>query len=703
MVCVAILFAQDTTAPSAVYEMPVSGTVVVELPPTDGVESRESVVDEIEIQLAAEQSPVVAESEDEIVVDVIEAGVVEEMTSGAEMSDGLISLSVKDVELQAIVRMFSRLSNANIIVPDMLDENNPKRVDVNLDNVEWKPALQAILDTYDLELIEKIPGSDVYSIRTRPVDAPDPVEIKVFKLSYATVSEVVKMVDALVKQDGGQISTYPARNSIVAQGSAKLINNLEKILTAVDLPREQVFIEAKFLELSDSASEELGIDWSVLGGYQVGLQSISGTYSSDDSRLETINQFFDASGNQYESMDSAASGEWVEDENNPGEYAWFNGIDFDPGLYDGAELPRISGVTPATEVLNSTLIGQTMGATLTANDFNVVLSALKEMTGAKIVSNPKIIVANEETASIHIGAKKPNIKGTTQTAGDSQSTTVYSLDDTEPYFEDGIKVSVTPTINTENNITVRISPTLDRLDIVPTTAPDGTEYYGKSTKNIDTVFSLQSGQTAVIGGLTEATDSDVKTSVPFLGSLPFIGRLFSYSSESSQQVETIIFVTVGLANPESMHFETGLPEDSTLAMRYRAEAATERAIAREELKILETVEADRLQTRLTALRDAEKARLEEKQDALRKAEQKVLKAGQKALKAEQNALKVEQKALQAEQKALQAQAESVSAVDVKPVAVDVRAIVEESEPMVDAAAPATVGADFEVLEDVIQL
>ena len=566
------------------------------------------------VEMAAEEPAAVAavpvvevKEEDTAETDVI--GITDDLTAGAEITGGLISLSLKDVEMQDVVRLFSRLSNANIIVPDMMDAENPKRIDVNLDNVEWKPALKAILDTHGLELIEKIPGSEVYSIRERPVDAPEPVEIKVFRLNYATVNEVVKMVDVLVNKDGGQISTYPARNSIVAQGSAKLLNDLDRIVKAVDLPREQVFIEAKFLELSDSASEQLGIDWNVLGGYKVGVNGIGGSYNFSKTQTDTISKFRDAGGNPYEFLEAEPSTPLLETDGEGFPY-FVNGIDYNASGNNDPALTRIFGITPTDASEDLSIVGKTLAATLNADDFNVVMSALKEMNGAKIVSNPKIIVANEETATIHIGQKKPNIKGTIQTAGDNQVNRVYALDDLEPYFEDGVKVDVTPTVNTEENITVRITPTLDRLDADPTPAPDGTDFWGKSTKTINTVFGLRSGQTAAIGGLTEASKSNVDRKIPLLGDLPFLGRLFSYSSKNSQQVETIIFVTVGLANPQDMEFETGLPEDSSLAMRHRAESQTDRSIKAAELDILRTVEAERLQERLGQLRQAEQKRLE---------------------------------------------------------------------------------------------
>ena len=673
-VCVAILFAQEAAdktqaAGPAAPAAALSSVTPMPEPDVSPLVMKETIpaVEEIPMMLAAEEQEAVAEEEEG---ETDEVGIKDDLSAGAKISGGLISLSLKDVELQDVVRLFSRLSNANIIVPDMMDKENPKRIDVNLDNVEWKPALQAILDTHGLELIEKIPGSDVYSIRERPADAPEPVEIKVFKLNYATVGEVLSMVDVLVKKDGGEISSYPARNTIVAQGTAQLLNDLDQIVKAIDLPREQVFIEAKFLELSDSASEKLGIDWNVLGGYKVGVSSISGDYSFDKKQTDNINKFRDVAGRSYEELEAEPTAEWLLNP-NLGVSDYFNGIDSGdrPGS-TGTDLDRIFGLIPTSESIDSAVVGKTLAATLNADDFTLVMSALKEMNGAKIVSNPRIIVANEETASIHIGQKKPNIKGTVQTAGDSQTITVYALDDVEPYFEDGVKVDVTPTVNTEENITVRITPTLDRLDSDPTPAPDGTSFWGKRTKTINTVFGLQSGQTAAIGGLTEVTKSNVDRKVPLLGDLPYLGRLFSYKSTNNQQVETIIFVTVGLANPDSMEFEVGLPEDSKLAMRYRAEASVDRAIQKEELNILRDVEAERLRGRLESLRETEQRRLEglrldeqeklekqqaEEQKQLEKeqaAEQKRLDADQKQLEKQQAA---EQKKLVEEQKLLQKQ------------------------------------------------
>jgi len=99
-----------------------------------------------------------------------------EVGEDALIEEGRISLRLKDAALKDVIRMFSALSDANIIVSDMGEEEVKRRIDVNLDNVEWKPALEAILDTHGLELYEKIPASQVYSIRKKVLGAPEPTQ-----------------------------------------------------------------------------------------------------------------------------------------------------------------------------------------------------------------------------------------------------------------------------------------------------------------------------------------------------------------------------------------------------------------------------------------------------------------------------------------------------------------------------------------------
>ncbi len=532
--------------------------------------------------------------------DIQNVSVVADQTSGT-VKGGLISLSLKEVELNSVIRLFATLSDANIIVPTLEGTTGAVKVDVNLKNVEWKPALQSILDAHSLELYEKSPGSQVYSVRKKPADAPLARNIKIFKLDYASVSNVNEMIQTMVPKEGpaaGKISIFPARNTIVVQSTPENLLDIQAMITAVDLPRQQVFIEAKIMELSDEASKQLGIDWAMLGGdeggYGISGSGIGGNYSKTSTSTE--NRYTDASGRPYENAESLQAAH----------------LGIRPGANpDNAE--RIFDITPT--ILDVDTTTKAMGATLKAADFKLVLAALKEINGIKIVSNPKVVVANEETAKIYIGRKEPNIKQDTTQAQQADAVTTYNLDPARPFFEYGIKLDVTPVINTSSNITVAIEPSISRFYANKTIEGGGAlnSFPITDEKSIKTIFSLESGQTAAIGGLSELDSSDVERKIPVLGSIPLIGRLFSYSNTKTEQRETVIFVTVGLANPDNINMETGLPQDSALAMRYDAKNRADKQIKAEEQKLLEQHETERAEEAVKKLRDTEQKRLDKKQ------------------------------------------------------------------------------------------
>ena len=537
--------------------------------------------------------------------DVQSVSVAPEIAGPGSIKGGLISLNLKEVELSSVIRLFATLSDANIIVPTLEGGTGAVKVDVNLKNVEWRPALQSILDAHNLELYEKTPGSEVYSVRKKLADAPPAMNVKIFKLNYASVSNVNEMIKGIVPQTGpsaGKISIYPARNTIMVQSTPENMMDIQTMIAAIDLPRQQVFIEAKIMELSDIASKQLGIDWQMLGGYDsdgkptgygMGLSKIGGSYTN--SSALSNNRYTDIAGRPYESATIAAPTDSAE---RPGSF--------------GADDTRVFGVSPTT--LNSSTATKALGATLSADDFKLVLAALKEINGVKIVSNPKVIVANEERAKIAIVRKEPNIKQDTTQAQQADAVTTFSLDPALPFFQYGITLEVTPVINTSSNIAVSIEPTISRF-VRPKTiqgSASGNSFPVTDEKTIKTVFSLESGQTAAIGGLTELDSNDIERKIPLLGSLPLIGRLFSYSSTKKEQRETVVFVTVGLANPDNINVDTGLPQDSTLAMRQNAVMRSDRQIRVEQQKLVETQESERAQAEIQKLQNAEQKRLQKK-------------------------------------------------------------------------------------------
>ncbi len=408
----------------------------------------------------------------------------------------VISLTLDDVPLAEVVRLFTRISGANIIAATT---NLQGQVTANLQDVAWKPAFESILERQNLQLIEKPPASGIYVIEARRT-SEDPRVSTTVKLNYAKVADVSALVTSVLGKDGF-VTPFAAANSIVISASAIKGAEVRKIVEELDRPRAQVAIETRILELTADTSKKLGINWGTTKGlvdHEVVAKLLSMSYS------------------------------------------------------------KTAGSVPSETRARS--------ATLSPADFAVTLSMLESAGGVKTVSNPKVLVANEEKALIRMATDEPNLKTSrTPAAAGSSGGDVYTteLDATRPYFTYGITMEVTPRINTASNITITIKPELSdkgTLKIV-----DQNSFPSIMKKSVETIFSLGDGYTAAIGGLIKNTDTDVDTKVPLLGDIPWLGEwLFSYKSRVNEQRETLIFVTVSIVDPQSNLERSQLPSESTL-------------------------------------------------------------------------------------------------------------------------------------------
>lgn len=495
----------------------------------------------------------------------------------------LISITLDNVPLEDVVRLFTRISGANIIATT---SNLQGTVTVNLKDVEWRPALSSILDMHGLALIEKTQGTAIYSIVPKPVGAPEPLFTETVFLHYAGVSNAVLVIRPLLPA-GGTISPYLPANALVLHSTESSINDIKKIVEKLDTPRQQVFIEAKFIELDDKAIEDIGVSWAILEGFNVSASGLRDAITETTHKTEVDSQGVLGISEKRSTRARALAN------NVPVAGTDLGAEEVRSQLLDSKLVGK--GITdfefdPETEAVSWELaptydLKRVRTAILSMDEVNLMLSALKQTDGASVVSNPKIIVANEEAATIHIGeTERPFIS--TITPGNVNTEAIVTYNPGEP-LDLGVKVKVTPTINTEKHITVRIEPELTRR-LEDAVAPNGQTYPIISTKKIQTIFSLESGKTAAIGGLTETADIEAVKKIPLLGDIPFIGKyLFTHTHKEKQQRETIIFVTVGLSNPDVIEQKTGLPEDSALVHKYLLRNAMEKENQQKELGLME--------------------------------------------------------------------------------------------------------------------
>lgn len=531
-----------------------------------------------------------------------------QVAQGAQGSD-LITITLDNVPLQDVVRMFTRISGANIVAGTNLAGN----VTVSLQNVEWKPALNVILDSVNMALVEKKPG--IFVVMSRGEIASEPVTMDTVYLKYTTVSNIVPVVSVMLVSTNASVAGFAAANAVVIQETASRLAVIKDVIGRIDVPRAQVFIEAKFVELNEQAIKDIGVNWEVLQGYTIAVRPEFGytreqaTYDSRSKQhteyenQQTLDSSFDRSysdevhddvrlrgnlddsfstvdgtvpnpptieyGSVVESFDERTIEDSISDEQHSGD------------IHEESDL---SYVTDSKSRGKTSFDGtdELLTAILSAETFALTLSALKQNDGVEVVSNPRIVVASGETAFIHVGRNEPNIVA--QPQGDNVARYAYALDPARPFIEIGVRVEVTPTVNTESNITVRIVPELSRWLRDKVVGEAGMSFPVTQVRRIETLFNIEGGKTVAIGGLTSSEDTERIKKIPLLGDIPIIGKyLFRHTHTETIQDEVIIFVTVGLASPAQMNSSVGIPTEGKLIHRRLAkEAARTEAAAKQQ-------------------------------------------------------------------------------------------------------------------------
>ncbi len=513
--------------------------------------------------------------------DFVETG---SLTEGApdiatEASTSRITIDLRDVELRDVIMLFSRMEGVNLIAAT---SNLNLQVSAKLDDVEWRPALQSILSVHNMAMKETPPGSGVYQIIDRPPDAPDPLVVQTLFLRYATVNEVRGVIQNMLPSDA-QLSVFPSRNAMVLRSTEANIAEIESVIKELDIQQRQVCVETQFFELNDEASKQLGIRWDSLEEFGLRLdagpfdwtdeitrertRSDSLTRSDTRGSSDVLTRYYDVDGRPYESEENLS---FVE---NPGDSSYTRVSERTPTreFTDSVDLSQ----TASSEVsdLFAQTISQNKAAILDVDGFNVVISALRTADGVSVVSNPKIIVSSGQTnAFFSVGTREPIIKktikrGTVDSPGDEIVANLDTQISTDfirnGYLNTGIELRVVPVVKTEELIEAEIVPSLRRK--VGDKTVEGNTWPIISVKEISTQFTLRSGQTVAIGGLTDTSSNKQVTSIPVLGAIPIIGKyLFSHEKDVKELSETIIFVTLSLADAATINTDAGIPVRSEL-------------------------------------------------------------------------------------------------------------------------------------------
>jgi general secretion pathway protein D len=175
-----------------------------------------------------------------------------------------------------------------------------------------------------------------------------------------------------------------------------------------------------------------------------------------------------------------------------------------------------------------------------------IINMLHQSGNTNLLANPKIRVKNHEKANVHIGDKLPVITNTTTSTGlVSQSIT---------YLDVGLKLDVEPTVYLDSEVGIKVGMEVSSIS-KQIQNTNGSLTYQIGTRNASTVLRLKDGETQILAGLINKEDRRSANSVPILGEIPILGRLFSTHSDSSSKTEVVLLITPrvirNIVKPES--------------------------------------------------------------------------------------------------------------------------------------------------------
>jgi type IV pilus assembly protein PilQ len=434
------------------------------------------------------------------------------LTQGPGYQGEKLSLNFQNIEVRSLLQVIADFTNFNVVTSDTVTGN----LTLRLKDVPWDQALDIILQAKGLGLRKSgnviwIAPKDELAIKeqaeleaSKKKTELEPVRTQGFQLNYTKAEEVAKALAGQGTATGGQGQSsriLSPRGSVISEQRTNQLfvtdiptklEEIQSLITKIDIPVRQVLIEARIVEANDTFGKSLGVK---LGGaaqnLSGGLQRVAVGGITGPGRGSPTGGVLDSS--PFVNLPALGQG------------------GFDPATF-------------AVSLFNS-------GAT---RYLNLEISALEADGKGKIVSSPRIITADQVKALISQGTKIPFQKSTS-----SGATSVE-------FVEATLKLEVTPQITPEGNVILDVQVNKDSLG---TLTALGREI---NVKQVKTQVLVENGGTVVIGGIFEQNDSSSETKVPLLGDIPVLGNLFKTRTRDSSRTELLVFLTPRVVSERSV-------------------------------------------------------------------------------------------------------------------------------------------------------
>ncbi|EPL61300.1 type IV pilus secretin PilQ [Stutzerimonas stutzeri] len=434
-----------------------------------------------------------------------------------------LSLNFQDIDVRSVLQLIADFTDLNLVASDTVNGN----ITLRLQNVPWDQALDLVLKTKGLDkrqvgnVLLVAPADEIAARERQELESQRqiaelaPLRREVVQVNYAKAADIARLFQSVadngaIAEDRGSIAVDDRTNNIIAYQTQDRLDELRRIVAQLDIPVRQVMIEARIVEANVDYDKSLGVRW----GGNLWAGDKWNTWGRD--------------GKLGVTDDPNASGK-------PG----------DEGYIPSRQVGRFPGIreTPLnTPFVDLGAVGATSGFGLGFVTDNAILdlqlSAMEKTGNGEVVSQPKVVTADKETAKILKGAEVPY-----QEASSSGATSTS-------FKEAALSLEVTPQITPDDRIIMEVRVTKDEPDFSQAASTGGVPSIRKNEVNAKVL--INDGETIVIGGVFSNTQSKSVDKVPFLGDLPFVGRVFRRDLVQDRKSELLVFLTPRIMNNQAI-------------------------------------------------------------------------------------------------------------------------------------------------------
>jgi MSHA type pilus biogenesis protein MshL len=456
-----------------------------------------------------------------------------------------ISLDIKGMDILDVLKVLANQGNLNIVT----GKNVSGRVSMFLKNVDVWDAFEIIIAANGLAYEKKGDIINVMSSRDFELiygEKYDDRRILVTKkLKYANAKDMSVSLNQ-IKSALGKVIIDESSNTIILFDIPENILTIERVIDDTDVAYE---VKTRVFDLNYADTAKLKEQLQEVLTKNVGILKIDERtnkiividYPSKIAQIEKMIEAFDEKTKQV-LIEAKIIQVTLSDE-------YRMGIDWK--LISSKQLNLTAfNINRALNTSGEQVVFGSAVPTST-DDFRVIMDMLKTYGDAKTLSTPRITVTNGQEAKILVGSKKVYVSNTV-VQGDSTTTTAEAVQ----FVDVGVKLYVTPIINKDGFITMKIRPEVSSAATSYTTS-QGNEIPIVDTSEAETSVMIKDGVTIVMGGLMKNENIKDVSKVPLLGDIPFLGGFFRRTEESVEKTELVIFLTPHIVSGAETMFESG--------------------------------------------------------------------------------------------------------------------------------------------------